>query len=263
MGQLVRQHRLLLVRLDPVKQIHRLRLVVVKPCNLFRQQRKQKGAKMKVPVKQAELLQHNLGALHPLRAFVLVELLPEVLIHLIARDQFPLHTVLDRQLRIGAGEAEDLVHRAIPPQEADLIDYLPTDIGLVRDRRPEGFLQRAGLTGRCHQIYCDSMKFDPEPFRDSVDLGFIDGAHAEAFVRNDTMKMAVMLSRRGYVFWHDYGGRGSFRPLSKYLETLPIQLYRISSTTLAWTTAGEMKKLIAGAPAAPRLPQRVELFQSC
>jgi hypothetical protein len=141
----------------------------------------------------------------------------------------------------------------LPPQTGSRPEYLPTDIGLVRDRRPEGYLQRAGLSQRYQQIYCDSMTFDPEPFRDSVDLGFIDGAHAEKFVRNDTTKMAIMLSRRGYVFWHDYGGRGSFQPLSKYLETLPIEIYRIPSTSLAWTTAGEMKKLVA-----PEQPTRAE-----
>jgi hypothetical protein len=133
----------------------------------------------------------------------------------------------------------------LPPDASSLPDYLPTDIGLVQDRRPEGYLKRAGLSERYRQIYCDSMAFDPEPFRDSVDLGFIDGAHAEQFVRNDTMKMAVMISRQGYVFWHDYGGRGSFRPLAEYLERLPIEIYRIPATSLAWTTAVELKKLVA------------------
>lgn len=138
----------------------------------------------------------------------------------------------------------------LPPDASSLPDYLPTDIGLVQDRRPEGYLKRAGLSERYRQIYCDSMTFDPEPFRDSVDLGFIDGAHAERFVRNDTQKMAVMISRRGYVFWHDYGGRGSFRPLAEYLETLPIEISRIPATSLAWTTANEMKKLVALDPPA-------------
>jgi Methyltransferase domain len=141
----------------------------------------------------------------------------------------------------------------LPPQTGNLQGYLSTDIGLVQDRRPEGYLERAGLTHRYQQIYSDSMTFDPEPFRDSVELGFIDGAHAEEFVRNDTMKMAVMMSRRGYVFWHDYGGRGSFRPLSQYLETLPIQIYRMPATTLAWTTAAEIKKLVT-----PKRPVRAE-----
>lgn len=132
----------------------------------------------------------------------------------------------------------------LPPDNAHLQGYLSTDIALVQDRRPETFLKRAGLSHRYRQIYCDSMLFDPEPFRDSVELGFIDGAHAEEFVRNDTMKMAIMMSSRGYVLWHDYGGQGSFRPLARYLESLPIEIYRIPGTTLAWTTAAEIKKLV-------------------
>ena len=133
----------------------------------------------------------------------------------------------------------------LPPKVNGLDGYLSSDIELVRDRHPEGFLKRAGLSGRYQQIYCDSMQFDPEPFRDTVELGFIDGAHAEEFVRNDTLKMAIMMSSSGYVFWHDYGGRGSFRPLSQYLESLPIELYRVPGTSLAWTTAAEIKKLAA------------------
>ena len=112
MGQLVRQHRLLLVRLDPVQQIHSLRLVVVKPSDLLRQQRKKKGAQMKVAIEQAQTSSAQsrsapyASRLRPRRTS------PEVLVDLIARDQFALHSVLNRQLRVGAGEAEDLVHRA-------------------------------------------------------------------------------------------------------------------------------------------------------
>jgi len=146
----------------------------------------------------------------------------------------------------------------LPPKGNHLHGYLSSDIDLVKDRNPEDFLTRAGLSGRYQQIYCDSMQFDPEPFRDTIELGFIDGAHAEEFVRNDTMKMAVMMSRRGYVFWHDYGGRGSFQPLSKYLESLPIEIYRVPGTSLAWTAAAEIKKLAPG-PAESDLLEEMKL----
>jgi len=133
----------------------------------------------------------------------------------------------------------------LPPAAGNLHGYISSDIELVRERKAENYLMRSGLAQRCRQISCDSMQFDPEPFRDSVELAFIDGAHAEEFVRNDTMKMAIMMTSRGYVFWHDYGGCGAFRPLARYLESLPIELYRMPSTTLAWTTAAELKKLAA------------------
>jgi hypothetical protein len=140
----------------------------------------------------------------------------------------------------------------LPPGVGSLHGYIPTDIELVQERKPENYLTRSGLSHRCRQIYCDSIQFDPEPYRDSVELAFIDGAHAQEFVRNDTVKMAIMMSSRGYVFWHDYGGHGAFRPLSRYLESLPIEIYRVPSTTLAWTTAAELKKL-----ATPRQLGRV------
>jgi hypothetical protein len=59
--------------------------------------------------------------------------------------------------------------------------------------------------------------------RTSVELGFIDGAHSRPHVDNDTRKMAIMMSERGLVFWHDYGGGGRFRELTMYLEELAAQ----------------------------------------
>jgi hypothetical protein len=66
------------------------------------------------------------------------------------------------------------------------------------------------------------------------------------------------MSSRGYVFWHDYGGRGSFQPLSKYLESLPIEIHRVPGTSLAWTKAAEIKKL-APRPAESDLLEDMKL----
>jgi len=65
-------------------------------------------------------------------------------------------------------------------------------------------------------------------------------------VENDTRKMAIMLAERGLVFWHDYGGRGSFRGLTEYLEELSrrISLYHVINTTLAWAPASELRKIV-------------------
>ena len=123
--------------------------------------------------------------------------------------------------------------------------YIKTDLDLVASREVGSFLRLVGLEGRYEQILCDSMNFDPEPHRDSVELGFIDGAHALEYVRNDTEKMAIVMADRGLVFWHDYGGKGSFRPLAQYLEGLAdrLAIYRIAGTSLAWSPASELRKL--------------------
>jgi hypothetical protein len=77
-----------------------------------------------------------------------------------------------------------------------------------------------------------------------VELGFIDGAHSRRHVENDTAKMAVMMADRGLVFWHDYGGKGRFRDLTCFLDRLSrrVAVHRVLHTSLAWTTAAEIRK---------------------
>jgi predicted O-methyltransferase YrrM len=131
------------------------------------------------------------------------------------------------------------------PHEADIPLALPTDQQLTTTRRLNLIPQALGLH-RYTQLLCDSMQFDPSPYADSIDLGLVDAAHDAVHVRNDTQKMAKMMSRDGMVFWHDYGGKGSLRPLSSYLETLAksCPVYRIRGTTLAWAPARELRSAI-------------------
>jgi hypothetical protein len=58
--------------------------------------------------------------------------------------------------------------------------------------------------------------------------------------------MATMMAARGLVFWHDYGGKGSFRELTAYLDGLArrVAIYRVANTTLAWSPASELRKII-------------------
>lgn len=142
--------------------------------------------------------------------------------------------------------ADALVHSLdLPPEPGKAADMIDSDVYLIGRRRLAAYVFEYQLEDRFRQVLCDSMKFDPEPYRDSIELGFVDGAHAQAYVKNDTEKMAAMMSERGLVFWHDYGGKGRFRPLTEYLEELGrrIEMYRVPGTTLAWTTAREIRKL--------------------
>jgi hypothetical protein len=123
--------------------------------------------------------------------------------------------------------------------------YLEDDVDAVMERQLGSYSRALGLEGRYRQILCNSMEFDPEPHRDTVELGFIDGAHTYDFVKGDTEKMAVMVAERGLVFWHDYGGQGSYRPLASYLEALGrrIPVHRIRDTSLAWASARDLRSI--------------------
>ena len=124
-------------------------------------------------------------------------------------------------------------------------DYIDTDVTLMTERRVGSFLDELGLQGSVTQLMGDSLQFDPTPYRGTVELGFVDGAHARPYVENDTLKMAAMMADRGLVFWHDYGGKGRFRGLTEYLDGLArkIPLYRVTNTTLAWAAASDLRRL--------------------
>jgi len=124
--------------------------------------------------------------------------------------------------------------------------YLASDVTLVKQRVVGSYLHELRLADRYEQLFGDSLSFDPSPYAGSVELGFIDGAHARRYVQNDTEKMAAMMSPRGLVFWHDYGGKGQFRALTEYLDDLSkkIVIYRVAGTSLAWSPASALRALI-------------------
>lgn len=136
----------------------------------------------------------------------------------------------------------------LPPetQVGETANYINSDVDLVRKRKLAHCVHELGLTNRYQQILCDSLQFDPAPHRQSVELGFIDGAHTRRYVENDTLKMAEMVAERGLVFWHDYGGKGAFKPLTDYLESLARQIpvYRVPGTSLAWAEASSLRTLL-------------------
>jgi hypothetical protein len=142
-----------------------------------------------------------------------------------------------------------IVTMDLPTSAAADDNWLPSDQQLVTSRRLGSVPRALGLE-RYTQLLCDSMSFDPSSYENSVELGLIDAAHDLAHVQNDTLKMARMISDRGTVFWHDYGGKGAFRPLAHYLEGLGKRgsIYRIRDTSLAWARGRDLKKAVGLVP---------------
>ncbi len=57
------------------------------------------------------------------------------------------------------------------------------------------------------QLYGDSSTFDYSPYRNRMDLVFIDGSHSHDYVLNDSRRAVELLrERKGVILWHDYGG---------------------------------------------------------
>ena len=63
-------------------------------------------------------------------------------------------------------------------------------------------------TDAASKITClsgDSATFDFSPFRNGVDLFFIDGSHSYEYVRSDTFSALKCCHPGSVIVWHDFG----------------------------------------------------------
>lgn len=61
------------------------------------------------------------------------------------------------------------------------------------------------------QLLGDSATFDFSPYHGKVDFMFIDGSHAYAYVKSDTLNALKMVREGGIIIWHDFV-RAGFTP---------------------------------------------------
>jgi hypothetical protein len=132
-GQLVREHRFLLVDVHPVQHVHGFGLRVVVGLDLLFEELQQKRLELKVVVQQAELFEHNLVALQAFRALIFIEFFFEVAFHGGTSSEGALDRVFDRQAGLVGGELHQLVHKG-----EELLRLFGGDVGCaggVRSRR--------------------------------------------------------------------------------------------------------------------------------
>jgi hypothetical protein len=89
-------------------------------------------------------------------------------------------------------------------------------------------------SARITQLWGDSAAFDYAPYRGRMDFVFVDGAHSEAYVANDTARALELLRPEGgMIAWHD-ATRYGVRPfLTRYRRETGLPLRVVASTALA------------------------------
>lgn len=107
-----------------------------------------------------------------------------------------------------------------PEQDARVAPYLGTYFH-NSDREP--FIK---------QIFGDSREFDTTPYRQKMDLIFVDGDHSYELVKNDTTKAFEMLAPGGVIIWHDYAAKspGVVKFFKEFTQSQPV--FRIKNTCL-------------------------------
>ena len=138
-GQLVGQHRLLLLDVHPVEQVHGLGFRVVIGFDLLFEQREQKGFQLEVAVQQAEFLQDDFAALEAFCALILLEFLLQIAFHGCAGGDLTLDCAFDGQAGLLRGELEQFID-----QREELSGLFGGDAGLSLF----GGLGRIGLRDR-------------------------------------------------------------------------------------------------------------------
>lgn len=118
----------------------------------------------------------------------------------------------------------------LPPEQQPALEYGVSD---AENRTP--FERRAYealplATGRVVQHWGDSATFDFTPWRDSIDLVYVDGAHSHQYVRADTSTALDLVTESGAIVWDDYWRRVPGVPA--VLEELSVPLFRVRGTRL-------------------------------
>ena len=168
-GQLVRHHRLLLVRIDPVEQVHGLGLGVVVGFDLLLEERQQKGLELEILVEQAEFLEHDFVALEALGAFVFVEFFIEILSTAARVVSWRLTVLLmgrpvssDENLISSSTIAKSCLACSGVMWVAGLALSLPQDGWWLRRLRAGGWAGGGGLLRRGQGCRCEEKQDGPD-----------------------------------------------------------------------------------------------------
>jgi predicted O-methyltransferase YrrM len=116
------------------------------------------------------------------------------------------------------------------------------------------------LNKKIKRVYGDSAEFDFWPYRESIDLFFVDGAHTFKYVRSDTIN-ALRCSHPGSVIvWHDYRRSGLSRDVTKWLEQLSriVAVYAAEGSSLAFMPCDSDCKALA-----EKLEERTRTNAAC
>jgi predicted O-methyltransferase YrrM len=96
----------------------------------------------------------------------------------------------------------------------------------------KGILIPRDLLDRVTFLSADSAEFDVTPYRNSIDVVFVDAAHGYEYVKNDSEKGWEMLRPGGIMAWHDCVA--SHPGVVRYIKEAHPAAKLVGSTALAF-----------------------------
>jgi len=96
----------------------------------------------------------------------------------------------------------------------------------------KGILIPRDLLDRVTFLSADSAEFDVTPYRNSIDVVFVDAAHGYEYVKNDSEKGWEMLRPGGIMAWHDCVA--SHPDVVRYIKEAHPDARLVGGTALAY-----------------------------
>ncbi len=126
----------------------------------------------------------------------------------------------------------DLDHSAASSVSQDVADVEVTEIHLAA---PKFDFTGMPAEKKITLLTGNSRTFDFAPWKESIDLIFVDGGHDLATLTDDTANSRQLAARNrpSCILWHDYGNK-DYQPLTRYLDQLSeeIDIFHIEDTML-------------------------------
>lgn len=129
------------------------------------------------------------------------------------------------------------------------MDQHVEDLRITATRRAASNLDFKGssVESKITELRGDSTKFDYRPWRNSIDLSFIDGGHDLTTVISDTANAFAMSKANApsTILWHDYKN-DAYPELSAYLDNLSQErtIFHVGDTMICvWFNDPDQKLL--------------------
>jgi predicted O-methyltransferase YrrM len=142
-------------------------------------------------------------------------------------------------LLLAANTTGSVVTVDLPPDfslsDQSTLAYADVELNLTHRSHLGRQYKSHELSRRIRQVYGDSAQIDWSALGGPFDLIFIDGCHAESYVRSDSRNALEHLAPGGVIVWHDYGMSGDVsRVVDEIAGSTPtMKIFAIEGTRLA------------------------------
>jgi predicted O-methyltransferase YrrM len=129
-----------------------------------------------------------------------------------------------RILAMNSGASAVVYTLDLPPNERDQFRQCVSDAdnAIIANSETGADYRGTPEEAKIKQLFGNSMEFDFSPFENQMDMVIVDGAHHYEAAKKDSVNAIRMVSKGGWVLWHDFANYGDYADVTRaVLDTVP------------------------------------------